>query len=94
MSIVGIFAVCRVSVKEREKPIVQKNECAYYVEMQAESDLTKISNNNTSNVYFFLHFEWTLRFEVDSDQLDQFVMNTIPNQRGFHEIKKLHSEDF
>lgn len=25
MSIVGIFALCRVSVKEKEKPVVQKN---------------------------------------------------------------------
>lgn len=25
MSIVGIFALCRVSVKEKETPIVQKN---------------------------------------------------------------------
>lgn len=61
MSIVGIFAVCRVSVKEREKPIVQKNECAYYVKMQAERDSTKIRNNTSYAIYFFLHYKWTLR---------------------------------
>lgn len=53
MSIVGIFALCRVSVKEKEKPIVQKNTVCLLCENVGNAYLNKKKKKNYTSVYNF-----------------------------------------
>lgn len=60
MSIVGIFALCRVSVKEMEKPIVQKNSVCLLCGNAGNANLNKKKNYYTS-IYNFFQYKSTLR---------------------------------
>lgn len=61
MSIVGIFALCRVSVKEKEKPVVQKNTVCLLC-------------GNAGNDNFFFHQHKSTLYHFRQTQLSQFSM--------------------
>lgn len=52
MSTVGIFALCRVSVKEEEKPIVQRNVVCLLCGNAGNANFNK--KTNYTSIYNFL----------------------------------------